>query len=233
MLAEDPDRWDRVICLNSTPNGNATSAIASAFIVSYGEKLLIVTAAHAAKQTHQRTRLLFRSIDGTPQWVNLGLLTGKNQDPWIRHKNSDIATAKIVAEKKNAPYLTQLNEIAIPLEDVLVTPVERTTKIESVGFPLGLGLQEQVSPIVVVGHVASKEILTTNDWGSEPLIYSYPDLAQGTSGGPTFLSEMDAKSTKVVGMHVAVIYDASGGKLSKLIPSRIIREAIVARCEDE
>ncbi len=230
-FADEPivERWDRAVCLKSPPpKGQANGPLASAFIVSEGTRLFLVTASHAAKQTKKETRLLYRSAEGKPEWVSLAVIVPKDKDPWVRHKNSDIAIAKINLDESNS-YFRQLSEIAIPLQSISVKPVARMTPIEIAGFPFGLGIKKQVSPLVVAGHIASGEILTDNEWGSEPLIYSSPDIAQGTSGAPAFLATKDSKSVTVVGMYVAVIYDASGGKLSKLVPAHIIHEAIVAR----
>jgi hypothetical protein len=86
---------------------------------------------------------------------------------------------------------------------------------------------------VVVGHIASAEISTESDWGVEPIIYCTPALAQGTSGRPTFLSDESPDSTVVIGMYVGVVFDASGAKLSKMTPARLIHQAIAESCADD
>lgn len=224
-------RWDRTVCLRSPPvNDTGKGHVASAFVVSNAKSLFLVTAAHAAEQTEKRTRLLYQSVDGKPQWVSLGVLMPNNGNPWSRHKSSDLSIAKIEIDT-SSPYFKELSRIAIPANGLSTKPVGRTTEIEFAGFPLGLGIEGQVSPLVVVGTVASKEILTKNDWGTEPMIYCSPDVAQGTSGGPVFLAANSPLPATVVGMYVGVVYDASGGKLSKLVPSRIIHQAIMAKSQ--
>ncbi len=51
-------------------------------------------------------------------------------------------------------------------------------------------------------------------------------MAQGTSGGPAYLNDPCSTKTTVVGMYIGVAGDSSGAKLSKLVPSRLIHEAV-------
>jgi hypothetical protein len=79
---------------------------------------------------------------------------------------------------------------------------------------------------VVVGNIASKEVKSDNDWGGEFIVYASPALAQGTSGGPVFRRDASATKVLLVGMYIGVVSDNSGAKLSKLVPSRIIHDAL-------
>jgi hypothetical protein len=224
------ERWDRAVCLHS-PGGGApeTDNYASAFLVEHAGTLYLLTAAHAAQQTRRATRLRFRSPDGKPQWVSLGLLFPANGNPWKPHKFSDIAIATLADSDEAKPYRELLSKIAIPLTCLATERVQRTTRVEVAGFPFGFGVEERkVSPLVVMTHVASEELDAKNQWSTEPVIYTFPAVAQGTSGGPVFLGDDDSTTCVVVGMYIGVAFDASGGKLSKLIPSRVIRDAIIA-----
>lgn len=220
------ERWDRAVCLQSPGNRPEATQVCTAFLVSLEEQVYLVTASHAAKETSGQTRLYFRATNGSSQFVSIGLLFSAGADPWKRFENSDLSVAKIQVNARSTPYVNHLRRLAVPLDQLAANATSRGTKVDVAGFPLGLGIQPDVSPLVVQGNIASTEIDTPNDWGTEPLIYMFPPLAQGTSGAPAFLTRQDPTDAQIVGMYVAVSFDASGGKLSKLVPSRVIREAI-------
>ena len=102
----------------------------------------------------------------------------------------------------------------------------RTTEIEIVGFPMALGTQPTVSPLAMKGHLASREMLAEAKWGKEPILYAVPVVGAGCSGGPVFQSVAAEQETRVVGMYVGLQFDASGVKLAKIVPSRVIRAAV-------
>lgn len=67
----------------------------------------------------------------------------------------------------------------------------RTTEVEVAGFPFGFGIEPDVKPLVAMTRIASVELEAKNQWGTEPIVYAFPAIAQGTSGGPA-LSCIDA-----------------------------------------
>jgi len=235
VSAADLPRWDRAVCLQSVEQVGDESRkhLATGFLIRRQDRLILVSADHAARQTNRNTRVLYADSEGKPQWAALRALCPGNGPPWQRYENSDLATAEVMTAELPQPVLDALQRLAIPLANVAAEDPMRTTDIDVAGFPMGLGLQHQVSPIVVKGHIASRVIATENEWGSEPMLYSFPDLAQGTSGGPVFLSHDDPAATTLVGMYVGVIFDKSGGKLSKLVPSRLIKSAVARHTQSE
>lgn len=138
-------RWDRVVCIQSPHKGEPDKGkLCSAFLVNANERLFLVTAGHAAEETSQKSRLIYRDETGESQWV----------------------------------------------------------------------------------YIAFSEISSDHDWGHEPIIYCSFALAQGTSGGPAFMGDEPPDSATIVGMYVGVVRDASGAKLSKMVPSRFIHAAV-------
>ena len=91
---------------------------------------------------------------------------------------------------------------------------------------MALGTRPSVSPLVMKGHVASRETEAEAKWGAEPIIFAVPTVGAGCSGGPVFLSLENHDRVVVVGMYVGMMFDNSGVKLSKIIPTRVIREAV-------
>ena len=179
-----------------------------------------------AKRRIEKAASSTATPSGESQWVWFNVLFPEKSNPWCRYKNSDLAVARVKPQPDGQVYFSDLMAVSIPLQRVSTEAQMRTTKIDVGGFPLGLGVKDPVSPVAVVGHIASGEIDTDNRWGNEPIIYCTPALAQGTSGGPAFLANESPNSVTVVGMYIGVVLDVSGAKLSKLIPSRLIHDAI-------
>lgn len=150
------ERWDRAVCLQTERKAtDGLPSVASAFVVAREDNLYLVTAAHAAQDTHTFTKVLYRSAGGESRWVHLGGLVDASADPWRTHKNTDIAFLLIKPTAAVAIYVNDLKELAIP-----------------------------------------------------------------------FAAADDSSKSDVVGMYIGLIADASGAKLSKVIPSRVIRTAI-------
>jgi len=213
----------------------------------------LVTAVHAAQDTHARTRILYRAADGSSQWIHLGALTAKEGDPWIAHENSDLAIMRVARLEAHARQVDQLASLSIPLDSLLREAPPRTAEIEIVGFPMALGTQPAVAPLVMKGSLASREMPTEAKWGLEPILFAVPVVGAGCSGGPVFQSRSRNLSRcpscgaaapgsadsvtgsqsataeddlQVVGMYVGLQFDATGVKLAKIVPARVIRAAL-------
>ncbi|MBB3210603.1 S1-C subfamily serine protease [Rhodopirellula rubra] len=224
----DPvDRLDRVACIESRLAGQPkVGKLCSAFFISAGPRLYLVTAGHASADTNGDSRLRYRDAKGESQWVALKILVPPSANPWKRDPTSDLAVAELQLREENKAYLSQLAALAIPMESLCTDTPPRTTAIVTIGFPLGLGVRDGVSPIAVVGHVSSRDTLADNRWGQEPIVLCDPALAEGTSGGPAFLLSDPLDAITVVGMYIGVVRDSSGAKLSKMVPAHLIREFI-------
>jgi hypothetical protein len=223
------ERWDRAVCLHTerrTTDGQP--AIASGFIVEHKESLWLVSAVHVAQDTHARTRIVYRTKTGDSHWVHLGGLTEPEANPWCDFENSDVSIALIQKRPDAAVYIDELKELAIPFDALISEIPKRTRKIEIAGYPMSFGTTPPVAPLAMVAHVASREMPTPARWGSEKIFYAIPAVASGTSGGPVFESIDDSSNTTVVGMYIGVINDSTGAKLSKIIPSHVVRSAIEA-----
>ena len=221
--------WDRIVCIQSQLESKPdTGKLCSAFFVEADDSLYLVTAKHAAAETNQHSRIRYRDPSGKTQWVTLKGLVQASGNPWHRDPISDLAIAKLPAVDGAEFYLRHFRQLAISLDSLRKEPPPRTTPVVTVGFPLAIGAKDEISPVAVVGHIASRETVSGNSWGNEPIIFCSPALAQGTSGGPTFLQSLTNDDVTVVGMYIGVVSDASGAKLSRLVPARVIRESITS-----
>ncbi|QDT11019.1 trypsin-like peptidase domain-containing protein [Planctomycetes bacterium K23_9] len=219
--------WDRVVCIQSLVKSKpGTGKLCSAFLVSADAKLFLVTAGHASAETNLSSKLRYRDPDGASQWVALKTFFRTSANPWLRDDRSDFAVAELPNVDGAETYFSHLSALSIPLKSVSTKTPPRTTRIVTVGFPLTIGAGDIVSPVAVVGHIASRETNTANRWGNEPIVYCSPALGQGTSGGPAFLGDQSDGDLTVVGMYIGVVKDETGGKLSKMVPARLIRDAI-------
>ena len=94
------ERWDRAVCLlTEAKKSDGQPACASAFLVRHTDATYLVTAGHAAQETHARTRILYRAPDGSSQWIHLGALTTKDGDPWLGYENSDLSVMCIAGRE--------------------------------------------------------------------------------------------------------------------------------------
>lgn len=221
------ERWDRAICLNTerkTDDGLSTSS--SAFIVEYSDDFYLVTAKHSAQGTNALTRVVYRTKSGESRWVNLGAVVDAEKNPWWNYENADLSVASLKEQSEFTIYYRELGELAIKFECLTKETPSRTAQIEIVGFPMSLGAQPPVSAFATVAHVASKDQSSPAQWGTETVFFAAPCVANGTSGGPVFAADTDRVQTSVVGMYVGLMADNSGAKLSKIIPSQVIRKAI-------
>lgn len=223
------ERWDRAVCLHTerkTTDGKP--AVASGFIVEHKESLWLVSAVHVAQDTHARTRIVYRTKTGESRWVHLGGLAETESNPWNDFGNSDVSIALMQRRPDSTVYYDELRELAIPFDALISEVPKRTTRIEITGYPMSFGTTPPVAPLAMVAHVASREMLTPARWGNEKIFYAIPSVASGTSGGPVYESIEDLTNTTVVGMYVGLINDSTGAKLSKIVPSQVVRTAIDA-----
>lgn len=221
------ERWDRAICLHTERKmSDGQSTMSTGFLVAKETEIYLVTARHSALDTHAQTRVVYRAKNGESQWVHLGGLVDVRTNPWLDYENTDLSITKLQEVGDKGIYLKDLRELAIPIDCLETETPGRTTPIEITGFPMTFGSNPPVAPLAMMAHIASKEMASPAHWGAESIFYAVPTVASGSSGGPVFRSLTDASDVKVVGIYIGLIADKTGSKLSKIIPSRVIRAAI-------
>ncbi len=229
LADEELERWDRVVCLvTETPqDGKPGFTWGSGFFVAYEGELYLVTARHVAEKTTAKSRILYRKTDGESRWLVLGACLEKQGDPWHNHGTADLSWLIVAEDSKVSPAEREwLFDLAIDWSSLAEEMPKRTTAVEITGYPMGLGTAPEVTPLVMSGSIASRELRAESKWGIESVFYAVPAVAGGVSGGPVFQTIDDAAEVQVVGMYIAVGFDDSGGKLSKCIPAHLIRAAL-------
>ena len=227
------ERWDRAVCLHTEQKKvDGRPSYATAFLVRKSDSLFLITAAHAAQETHSQSKLLYRNSGGESKWIHIGALIDKPVDPWHTLDNSDLSIMSISRQEGSAPpAISELDELAMDFDWLLPEVPRRATTIEIAGFPIGLGSTPPISPLVMKGYLASREVEADAKWGKTSVIYALPVVGAGCSGGPVFVALEAPTEVRVVGMYIGLVYDPSGTKLSILIPSRMIRTAIESELE--
>ncbi|QDV69979.1 hypothetical protein Poly24_36980 [Rosistilla carotiformis] len=228
--SQEPKHWDKVVAIQTkqkTSNKHAT-----AFFIQKGDALFMVTANHAADETKSDTRILYTRDSGESRWMQLRGIVPSDTNPWTQYKNNDLAVARLQLTRASKSDIADFNYLSLPYEALLTSTPPRASEIEFVGFPLAYGTTPPISSLVVRGHIASRELKSKGDWGVVPIIYATPTVASGTSGSPVFRAMQSPDAIAIVGMYIAVAVDETGAKLAKLVPARLIREAIDAASGD-
>ncbi len=238
LLAEEPaiERWDRAVCLVETQldkeNNKKKHEWSTAFLVTDGEHVTMLATGHGARNTSRDTAVVFRAASGDSKMVQMKDLHPAEGNPWRFHPNADIAVMRVDAGKQPKEAIGDLLQLAIPLESIQTTIPKRTTAIELTGFPLGLGIkgmgvQHEVSSIVICGQIASREMPRPAKWGSQTIFIIQLAAAGGISGAPVFLAQESPEAVQVVGMVMGYVReDPTGLMMSQIIPGRILVDAV-------
>lgn len=234
LAASDPDvaaieRWDRIVCLvtdkPSAPVVSGNENLSSGFVIATPNGFVLVTASHAAKQTTPDTKVGIRLQNGVASGLYIKDLTRQGNDPWEYHPTSDVAVLRIATQRLESSVAVRLNLIAMQIDSLEPAVPMRTTAIEITGFPMKLGA-DSISPIAMKGFLASRELQVKSIWGAEPILLAVPIVGAGTSGGAVFRATDEPVGTSLVGMYIGMMFDDTGVKLAKIVPSYVIRNFI-------
>ena len=238
LLAEEPaiERWDRAVCLVETQldkeNNKKKHEWSTAFLVTDGEHITMVATGHGARGTSRDTAVVFRTASGDSKMVQVKDLHPAEGNPWRFHPHADVAVMRIDVGEEPKEATSDLLKLAIPLESIQTTLPKRTTPIELTGYPLGMGIkgmgvQHEVSSIVICGQIASREMPRPAKWGNQTIFIIQLAAAGGISGAPVFVAQESPEAVQVVGMVMGYVReDPSGLMMSQIIPGRILIDAI-------
>lgn len=209
-----------------------TTTSGTGFIIRYNNKDYLVTAKHVAKSLLPTGEIIMnlpnsKSMSITFQWLlQQDIIKGAH---WFHHPNADISVHPIAYPSNKLDILAIPNDL-YPKQD---TDIKLLTSAYIVGFPLGLGVQDKLSPIAKEAKISSH--LTSIDIPgiSTDLHFVLLDqaLSQGYSGAPVFYIEDIMSSLRIlnqplkggeklhlIGLQSSALSDATGGKISLVIP---------------
>lgn len=216
-------RHDRAVCYRSEDEDRNEASISTCFVVKVGHHHLLVTASHVVNREATKSLLLSGKIKSVSQSI---LLSPDLKTKWIVGSDYDFAFLPLDHLRRHSVDTKSLERIAIDASDFLVAAPALGTDVEYTGFPVGLGASPPVSALVVTGAIASGEILTKESPESAPVLLSTPGAMSGTSGAPVFVRHADPNRLQLAGMVFGYVGDATGAKLTKIVPAWRIRALI-------
>lgn len=204
--------------------GDREPRFGSGFLLRKGEAPFIVTAGHVAIALGEDFQIVMPGADGRP-------VTARMQNTkWHVSTSSDVALARIKAI--NPRHIKVLIKRCLPENFLTARPLppSRDISLTVMGYPLGLGAKDFVSPISIETRAASGFITLPrfdNMRKATFILLQDPSIG-GLSGGPVFDTgkgyfeggSMTVRSgVSVVGLVHGVISDKTGGKFAAVVPS--------------
>ena len=208
-----------------------TSSGGSGFIVRYKTRDYLVTAKHVANTLSPTGEIVMNLPDGISASITFEWLSQQDiikDAHWFHHPKADISVHPMAY---NSSFdIKSISQDLYPKQAMEVTLLKSAY---IVGFPLGLGVLDKLSPVAKEAKVASK--LTSIDNPSIPsdlhFILLDQALSQGYSGAPVFYIE-DIMSTisignqfvksgerlQFLGLQSSALSDKTGGKISLVVP---------------
>lgn len=220
------------LCQQTKPN---TVIVSTGFIVKYENNDYLVTAKHVAESLSPTAEIILNLKSGKGISIVFRDILQNNTIKgahWFTHPNPniDISIHPIIYLNNNVDIIAVPESVYQKNDNY----VKLLNKVCIIGFPLGLGGQDMISPIAKEAKVASR--LTTLDVPEIPKSNYYylldEALSGGYSGAPVFYIEDIISDSKVddvylkggeklhlLGIQSGVLSDKTGGKMSLVIPS--------------
>lgn len=201
------------------------------FIIKHNNRDYLVTAKHAADFLDSTAVIILNNLNNEKITIKFQLLSRaliiKNAK-WFKHPQADIAIHAMA-------YPEKVDALAVRTTDI--SKEDRELKLLSnvyiLGFPFGLGLHNNISPIAKQAQIASN-ITSINNSNLNPNLKFYlldQAIAQGYSGSPVYYAEETSsgvyigdraiavgEAISIIGIISGSLSDATGGKISLVVP---------------
>jgi hypothetical protein len=222
---------------NYVPKTHSVSG--TGFLVARGEsEVFLVTAAHVAASMDCNATVTFRGELNKPISLPLLQLSGQSGSPnWIKHNTADVACLKLTPVREVKAILRR-HFLPISFLASDDSAPSRDIKLTVLGFPLGLGIVGQFSPISQESFAASGLLElkpSESEQAGNYFLLQDPSVG-GFSGAPVFDRGGASFSgraiwfrgggPKVVGLVKGTISDNTGGKFAAIVPSKYILETM-------
>ena len=201
------------------------------FLIKYNGRDYLVTAKHVAKGLLPTGEIIINLPNGKTTILNFQLLSEANVIKgahWFHHPKADISIHPM--GYPGVVDASALPENLFPKKDA---DIKLLTPAYIVGFPLGLGVLDKLSPVAKEAKIASK--LTSIDNPDIPIdLHFYlldQALSQGYSGAPVFYIEdimsgvmignqpmKGGEILHLLGVQSSTLSDQTGGKISAVVP---------------
>ena len=206
------------------------------FLVANGDLLYLVTAGHVAKGIKSKDIVTLKTTNDKPISFELKEFLQRDNLDWAFSEKADVAVLRLNPSNKVQPHLGEHFLEMQMLEDKLES-VSRDEPILTIGFPLGLGIQEYFSPISKESKASSGLIVLDrfdNQKKATFILLDSPSVG-GFSGAPVFkMPSLISRGNKItisnkivcIGLIHGTISDETGGKFAAVVSAHFIRELI-------
>jgi S1-C subfamily serine protease len=215
------------------------TSLGTGFLITFNGRDYLVTAKHVANTLLPTGEVIMNlpnnkiAIVTFQQLVEAKIIKGAH---WFHHPKADISIHPMF-------YPFMVDAAAIPEE--FYPRVEPDVKLLSpayvVGFPLGLGLLDKLSPVAKEAKIASRLTSIADPNIPNDLHFYLLDqaLSQGYSGAPVFYVEDIMSGVSIgnqrmkggeilhlLGVQSSALSDQTGGKISIVVPISYIRDIL-------
>lgn len=226
MMILNRDQAFRVVCNIRTPKNGSEIVGTGMFVSNDKNEAWIITASHVARETTVHTIIALG--DENNNCYRIPINDFSTSLDWKHHAIADLAVLKIMINESNIAYLTNR---CLPYDHLNLTKssVSRDVELTAIGFPNGLGIQGNFSPLTFRSY-ASSSFLTllradTNTL-SDFFCLENPSIG-GYSGGPVFdlgymvvgLMTTTKEKTICHGLMHGTMCDSTGGKIALVTPA--------------
>ncbi len=225
----------RVVCNIRTPLIDSENAekVGTGIFISKDLRAILVTAAHIANETNDRTYIVFCDSENNSSKKELKSLN--ESVVWHYHPTADICYMELDVSKN----MDLLSNRCLPFENIDLSGKlpSRDTELTCVGFPKGLGANgAKYSPFTFRSFVSSGLVsLIREDTKTESEFFCLENPSVGGySGGPVF--DMGYQSigtlianhgdTKLYGIMHGTISDVTGGKIAAVTPIYFLKDIL-------
>lgn len=210
----------------------------SGFFVASERVLYLVTAKHVATNMSNDCEVTVKGENRKPITLHLLELQGTNktQLTWIHHPDIDLSIHPMIISAPSAFDVMRGHALSLANLKTNSLAPSRDITLATVGFPLGLGVQSEFSPISKESKAASGVL----DDGKFGFFFMQDPAISGFSGAPVFelgdprviastptAFAIVTGGTGCWGLISATFSDSTGGKMAKVIPGRYIFEMIM------
>ncbi len=227
-------------------------SMATGFVVKHNSRDYLVTAKHVALGFQKNkasgdvksTLIILNQPNGKVcelKFAEIQRTKTLSGAKWFFHPIADIAAHPIGYPKGVTIDLLAIKSSDCPKIDKKIALL---SSVYVLGFPLGIGAQNAISPVAKKTHVASN-VTSLSDPKIDPTLkWLLLDeaLAQGYSGAPVFCIEEIHSKAKVgtwplkagekihlIGIQSLALKDATGGKLSSIVPISYLWDILQSR----
>lgn len=224
----------RVVFNLRTPSSVSEEDVGTGiFINKTDQDLFLVTASHVAKSCNINTKVILSDQNGNSKTLNL--LDFNPQLAWVHHPIADVCALKIIPNPIIAPELGSRFFSYEQLNHTQTAP-SRDDELTCVGFPSGLGIYGNFSPLTYRSFASSSIVnfpRSDSFVNSDFFLLENPSVG-GYSGCPVFDlgvvingGMVTTKSEAVChGIMHGTLSDRSGGKLAIVTPAYYLTQII-------